>query len=260
MIKICLSNRKGGVSKTTTAVNMSSILAEEGYKVLLIDLDAQGDATQNLGVDSETLVNTIYDVLVNDLPIHQAIIKTDFNVDLIGSNKILANAEIHLHEKLNRDSLLSIAIKEAELDYDFIIFDLPPDLGLLSINGLVATDKVIIPVDIGVFSLSGINELLSMMGLIKKGHLNDNIELLGVLITKVDNRTNLGKKIRDMLLEALGDKVFDTQIRQNIKISDSQSEYKPINHFSKDCSGYVEYKEFVEEVLDRCKTINSLQV
>lgn len=260
MIKICISNRKGGVSKTTTAVNMSSILAEKGYKVLLIDLDAQGDATQNLGIDIDTLGSTIYDVLLKELPLGQAIVPTEFGVDIIGANKILANAEIQLHNRLNRDSLLRFAIEEAELDYDFIVFDLPPDLGLLAINGLVATNRVIIPVDIGVFSLSGINELISTMGLIKKGQLNNDIELLGVLITKVDNRTNLGKKIRAMLEDALEDKVFNTQIRQNIKISDSQSESKPINFFEKSCSGYIEYEEFVEEVLEKCKMTKSLKV
>jgi chromosome partitioning protein len=253
MIKICLSNRKGGVSKTTTAVNMSSILTEIGYKVLLIDLDAQGDSTQNLNVDCDNLEYTIYDVLVNDLPITNAIIHTAFNIDLVGANKNLANAEIQLHNKLNRDSLLSMAINKTNLPYDFIIFDLPPDLGLLSINGLVATDEVIIPVDIGIFSLTGINELISLMGLIKKGQLNTNINLMGVLITKVDNRTNLSKEIESILSEALGNKVFKTQIRQNIKIADSQSKNKPINHFDKTCTGYLEYKEFVKEVLDKCK-------
>lgn len=257
MMKICLSNRKGGVSKTTTSVNMSSILAEMGYKVLLIDLDPQSDSTKNFCIDGGELEYTIHDILTKDLPLKQAIVKTNFNVDLIGSNKNLANAEIQLHNKLNRDSILSFAIGEANLDYDFIIFDLPPDLGLLSINGLVSSDHVIIPVDVGYFSLSAINELVSLMSLIKKGHLNDKINLLGVLITRVDNRTNISKKIKTILNEALEDKVFDIQIRQNSAIAESQLESKPINYFSKDCTGYKEYKEFVEEVLEKCQMIKS---
>lgn len=251
MIKLCMANRKGGVSKTTTAVNTSSILAELGYKVLMIDLDPQANATENMGLDAESLTNSIYHVLAKGLPLKKAIYKSDFNVDVVPANSKLSDVELEIQAKLNREKLLLTAIDEANLDYDFAILDLPPNLGLLSVNGLVATDNIIITVDVGVFSLSGINELMSLVSLIKRSQLNKELDILGVLITKVDNRTNLSKRTKETLTSALGDRVFNTQIRQNVTITDSQSNYMPINHFNKNCTGYLEYLEFTEEVISR---------
>lgn len=253
MIRICIANRKGGVSKTTTAVNMSSILAEKGYKVLLIDLDPQGNATQNLGLSSGELKYTIYDVLINNASIYKAIYETEFNVDVVGANDNLSNAEIALHSELNRDSILSLRLSELNLKYDYILLDLPPELGTLSINGLVASDYVIIPIDVGRFSLTGINELTSLISLIKKAKLNEHVSILGILLTKIDNRTNITKKRISELHGALGDIVFNTQIRQNVKIIESQNKDKPINHYDKECSGYTEYDKLVEEVLENVR-------
>lgn len=250
MIKLCIANRKGGVSKTTTAVNMSSILAEKGYKVLLIDLDPQGNATENFGLNPEELPNTMYQVIVEGLPLNDAICETKFGVDIIPSNTNLADAEIKVANRINREKILSNAMEEANLNYDFIIFDLPPNLGVLSINGLVATDKIIITVDVGVFSLTGIGDLMAMVSLIRKSQLNPKLDVLGVLMTKVDNRTNISKSIKDILVNSIGDMVFNTQIRQNVKIAESQINKQPINFYDKACFGYVEYSKFVEEVLE----------
>lgn len=252
MIKLCIANRKGGVSKTTTAVNMSSILVEKGYKVLLIDLDPQGNATENLGLNPEELSNTIYQVLAKDLPLYEAIHETKFGIDIIPANTELAYAEIALANKLSRDKILSNAIGSADLAYDFVILDLPPNLGLVSINGLVASDRVIITVDVGVFSLTGISDLMALIGLIKN-QLNPKLDVLGVLMTRVDNRTNLAKNIKKILETSLGSMVFNTQIRQNVAIAESQINNKPINFYDKACAGYIEYCKFAEEVLESVK-------
>ena len=254
-IKLCIANRKGGVSKTTTAVNMSSILAEEGYKVLLIDLDPQGNASENLGLILAELQNTIYEVIAEKILIKKAIHKTNYGIDIIPANIDLAEAEIEIANKINREKILDNLIKESniEKEYNFIIFDLPPNLGLLSINGLVATDKVIVPVDVGLFSLSGISDLISLIGLIKKSQLNSDLDIMGVVMTKVDNRTNASKDIKILLENSLGNMVFQTQIRQNIKIVESQINNQPINFYDKTSSGYIEYLEFVKEVLKYVK-------
>ncbi len=254
-IKLCIANRKGGVSKTTTAVNMSSILAEEGYKVLLIDLDPQGNATENLGLIPIDLQQTIYEVIIGQIPLKQAIYKTNFNVDIIPANVNLAEAEIEIANKINREKILDNLINESGIDdkYNFIIFDLPPNLGLLSINGLVATDKVIVPVDVGLFSLSGISDLISLIGLIKKSQLNSDLDIMGVVMTKVDNRTNASKDIKKLLQDSLGNMVFQTQIRQNIRIVESQINNQPINFYDKSSFGYIEYSDFVKEVLELVK-------
>ena len=250
MIKLCIANRKGGVSKTTTAVNLSSILAELGKSVLLIDLDPQSNATDNLGISSDILEFSAYDIIAKDKDIREVIIKTEFDVDLIPSSSNLADAELEVASKMNRERIISDAITSSGIDYDFIIFDLPPNLGLLSINGLVASDEVIIPVDIGKFSLSGIGDLLEIISLIRKSQLNPNLNVLGVLMTKVDYRTNISKEMERVLKESVGDKVFKAKIRQNVKIAECQSEQKPINHFDKNCSGYREYLQFAKEVLE----------
>lgn len=253
MIKLCIANRKGGVSKTTTAVSLSSILAEKGNKVLLIDLDPQGDASDNMGLDIDNLKSTVYDVITGKLPIIDVIQSTTFNVDVVPANSRLAEAELELASKINREKTLSDAIGEANLKYDFLVFDLPPNLGLLSINGLVASDDVIISVDVGRFSLSGIGDLLEIINLIRKSKLNPTLDVLGVLMTKVDYRTRMAKIMKQTLQDNVGDKVFKTRIRQNATVSESQNNQTPINYFDKKSSGYKEYLKFTEEVLENVK-------
>ena len=253
-MKICIANRKGGVSKTTTAVNVASIMVEKGYKVLLIDLDPQANATENLGINTDELDSTMYHVIAKNHPIIDAIQHTEFGVDIVPSSVDLAEAEIEVASKINREKILSNALDDHRLDYDFILFDLPPNLGLLSINGLVATDSIIITVDVGMFSLSGIGDLLEVVNLIRKSKLNERLDVLGVLMTKVDNRTNISKRMKEILTESVGDKVFKTQIRQNVKIAESQINQMPINHYDKASIGYIEYVKFVEEVLDNVES------
>lgn len=253
-MKICIANRKGGVSKTTTAVNMASIMVEKGYRVLLIDLDPQANATENLGVNIDKVENTMYHVIAKGYPIIDIIQHTDYGVDIAPASTELAEAEIEVAGKINREKIICNAIDDDRLDYDFILFDLPPNLGLLSINGLVATDNIIITVDVGMFSLSGIGDLLEVVNLIRKSKLNERLDVLGVLMTKVDNRTNISKKMKNILEESVGDRVFKTQIRQNVRIAESQINQMPINHYDKTSIGYIEYVKFVEEVLEKCQS------
>lgn len=253
MIKLCIANRKGGVSKTTTAVNLSSMLAELGYKILLVDLDPQGDASDNMGFDIDNLQNTTYEVMTGKVKLIDAIQTTPFSLDVIPSNSRLADAELELANRINREKVLSDAINDSDLEYDFIIFDSPPNLGLLSINGLVASDSVIVSVDVGRFSFSGIVDMLEVISLIRKSKLNPSLDILGVLTTKVDYRTKAAKVAQRVLQDNFGDKVFKTRIKQNTTIVDSQRSQVPINFFCRNSSGHQEYFKFTEEVLERCQ-------
>lgn len=251
MIKIALLNQKGGVAKTTSAVNIASNLGELNYKVLTTDLDPQGNMGYNLGLDTENLTHTIYDVLIKNSDIETSIHKTDFNIDLLPSNLLLSNAELELSAKMNRESILKNAFMKADLDYDYCILDLPPNLGLLTLNGLACCDYVIIPLDTGIFSLAGINQLVSVIKLIKENNLNPNLEILGVLLTKVDDRTNLSREMRSTLEDIFEDKIFESYIHENVKIPESQKVQKPMNFYLPNNRGNLEYKNLVKELINR---------
>ena len=250
---ISLVNQKGGVAKTTTAVNLSSLLAELGNKVLAIDLDAQANLTDNFGIDSNELNNTIYEVLTQDLALSDAIHTTEFDVDVVPSNINLANTELDIANKMSRETLLKRAFKNSDLDYDFVILDLPPSLGLITLNALALSDHVLIPVDAGVYSLSGINQLIKIIKMVKDNDLNDKLDILGVLLTKADDRINVTKEMLETLDDIFKDKLFNTYIHHNSRILESQREAKPINFFDKSSRGYNEYKELAKEVIERVK-------
>lgn len=251
MIKIAMVNQKGGVTKTTSAVNISSSLSEMGYKVLAVDLDPQGNLGYNFGLDTDNLEKTVYDLFTKDVNINDIIIKTEFNIDVLPSNLLFANAELEISSKMNREGILKKAFKNLETDYDFVIIDLPPSLGLLSLNGLALADNIIIPLDNGIFSLSGLKQLLGVINLIKENDINPSIDIIGVLLTKVDKRTNMSKEMYSNLEELFGEKVFKTQIHQNIKIAESQKAQKPINYFLPNNRGSIEYKELAKELVER---------
>lgn len=251
MIKIALLNQKGGVAKTTSAVNIASNLAELDYSVLTDDLDPQRNMGYNLGLETEDLTNTIYDVLIKNADIEKSIHKTDFNVDILPSNLLLSDAELELSSKMNRESILKNAFIKSKLDYDYCILDLPPNLGLLTLNGLTCCDYVIIPLDTGIFSLAGINQLVSIIHLIKDNNLNPDLEILGVLLTKVDDRTNLSKEMRSTLEDIFEDKVFESYIHDNVKIPESQKEQKPMNFYLPNNRGNLEYKNLMKELINR---------
>lgn len=255
MRKIAFTNQKGGVGKSTSCINIAAILGVMGKKVLVIDLDPQANTTMGFGIDLESLQDktTVYECITGEVPGDKAIINTKFdNVSIIPSFITLANAEIEISSKMGRETLLKDCIEDAKLDemFDYILFDLPPTLGLLTINGLVAADEIVIPVDAGVFAMSGIEQLVNIISLIKK-KFNPKLDILGVLMTKVDSRTKMSKDLFNDLRELFGAKLFDTVIHQNVKIAEAQKEQSPINYFDRNSKGTIEYGQVTEEIVRR---------
>lgn len=246
---IAVCNQKGGVAKTTTSINVASCLAELGKKVLVIDCDPQYNLTS--GVDFDTNgKNTIHDMLLNeDMQAEKVIYNTDFEFDIIPADINLANAEVEIANMFLREQLLKDKILDIKDKYDYILIDCNPALGLLTLNSLVACDRVLIPLDAGAFSLEGIGNLQELIMKIKK-RLNPEIDILGVLLTRANKNTKLNKLFKEQLTEIFGNKLFNTIIHNNIKIAEAQMESMPINKYDKGCSGYLEYLELTKEILD----------
>lgn len=249
---IAFSNQKGGVAKSTSVINLAGILGELGKKILVIDMDPQSNATQGLSIEVEPGKMTIYDCLVKDKPFSEAIFRTEFkNIDIVPATLELANAELEVAAAFGREMLLAESIKNSgALPYDYILIDLPPNLGLYTINGLSAADEVIIPVDAGVFSLTGVQQLLKIIYKIKS-KMNPRLDITGVVFTKVDSRTKHAKEVQEVLETEFKNLLFNTQIHQNVKIAEAQAEGKPINYYCRDCKGAAEYKALAEELIDR---------
>lgn len=245
METIAVCNQKGGIAKTTSVVNIGSFMAEMNKRVLLIDLDSQGNLTQALGV--KDYKSTMYDCLVTDLPLENAIIHTDFNIDLIPSDIKLANAEGELGALEGKELKLKNLINDLPIEYDYIIIDCLPSLNILTVNALVGANSVLIPMESSIFALYGIGQLIKIIKLLQKG-LNPGLNVKGVFLTKV-TRTSLTKEFEDQLKEIFGKKLFKSYIHQNIDIVKSQISGRPINHFNKKCRGYEDYFNLTQEVL-----------
>lgn len=253
MRKIAFANQKGGVGKSTSCINIAAILGDMGYRVLVIDLDPQGNCTLGFGIEEKNLEEKLsaYDVLLKNEPIENVITETNYlNVDIIPSYIILANADIELTSVMSRETILMRAIKKSFIDYDYILLDLPPNLGLLSVNGLVAANDVLIPLDVGSFAISGVKQLIKTLNLIKD-NINPYLNILGVLLTKVDGRTNIAKERRKDLNDIFGDKFFNTVIHNNVKIPESQQYGKPLIYYDSNCRGAIEYKNATKELIDK---------
>jgi len=249
---ITIFNQKGGCGKTTTVLTLGSILAEMNKRVLILDLDPQSNTTAGVGIKNVTDKNT-YDLLKSSKLMHDEvtsfITKTDFqNLYCIPSDVSLSNAEITLSNVICRESILKKIIKHIDRDFDFILIDTPPSLGLLSINSLTAADYLIIPTNANYFCVKGIEDVISTYQLVKT-NLNNNLDI-GVLITMFNGNINLSKSIKANLHEAFGDKLFDTIIRQDCKIQYSQDAQKPLAYYNKKCNGYKDYYDFTMEVLN----------
>lgn len=244
---ISFTNQKGGVSKTTSTVNIGAIMAEQGKKVLLIDFDAQGNLSQILGLNDYK--HTIYDCLMNKVPLQDTIIHTDFNLDVVPSNISLSNADTELLQYSNKELRLKELIQGASLDYDYILIDCNPSLNLLTINALVASDSFIIPLEASILSIYGLNQLIKIVKLVQK-KLNTGLKNKGVFLTKVI-RTNLTGDFESQLKDIFGDKLFNTKIHQNIDIVKAQIQGKPINYFNKNCRGYKDYYNLAMEVMNK---------
>lgn len=246
---IAVANQKGGVGKTTTAVNLSSALAQKGEKVLVIDVDPQGNTTSGLGCDKNKAENTVYDVLVNGVDIKDAIIETPyFSMKIVPSNINLAGAEIELVGMNKREYLLKDAIDSVRDSFDFIIVDCPPSLGLVTVNALTSVDSVLIPVQCEYYALEGIAQLTNTINLIKNAY-NPDIEIEGVLMTMFNGRTNLSIQVVEEVRKYFGRKVYKTLIPRNVRLSEAPGFGEPINVFDKHSTGAAAYDKLAEEVL-----------
>lgn len=248
---ISVANQKGGVGKTTTTVNLGACLAYDGKKVLLIDSDAQGNATSGLGVRKPDVKQDIYDVLVNEVPIKDTIIKTSReNLSIVPATLQLAGAEIELTSMMARESRLKSALAEVSEDYDFILVDCPPSLGHLTINAFTASDAILIPVQCEYYALEGLSQLLNTVRLVQK-HFNPGLEIEGVLLTMYDARTNLGAEVVEEVRRYFQEKVYDTIIPRNVRLSEAPSHGKPIIDYDPRSKGAEVYQALAKEVLVR---------
>ncbi|MGX7327957.1 ParA family protein [Enterococcus bulliens] len=246
---ISVANQKGGVGKTTTTVNLGSSLAYMGQKVLLVDMDAQGNATSGLGVRKPDVEQDIYDVLVNEVPIVDAILPSSReNLDIVPATLQLAGAEIELTSMMARESRLKGALSELENHYDFILIDCPPSLGHLTINAFTASDSILIPVQCEYYALEGLSQLLNTVRLVQK-HFNPTLEIEGVLLTMYDARTNLGAEVVEEVRRYFQEKVYETIIPRNIRLSEAPSHGLSIVDYDIRSKGAEVYQELAKEVL-----------
>ncbi len=248
---VAFSNQKGGVGKTTTCVNLSAYLAVKGYKCLLVDLDPQGNATSGLGFAKSEVKNSVYNVMIDEMPIEDAVIKSCVEgLDLLPSNIDLAGAEVELVYIKDREHVLKRVLERAKKCYDFIMIDCPPSLGLLTINALASADTVIIPIQSEYYALEGLSQLMNTIKLVVK-HLNPVLKVEGVVLTMNDNRAIISKQISSEIRKFFGKRVYDTVIPRNIRLAEAPSHGVPIMLHDTRCSGARAYLAFTEEFISK---------
>ena len=252
MKKVCIFNQKGGVGKTTTNIKLCAYLAIEGYKVLTIDIDPQGNTTSGLGLDNRNLEMSMYDVITSDASLKDIILKSELvqNLYIAPSTMELAGAEVEVIGKENREVILSNKIKEIEDDYDFIFIDCPPSLGVLTINALTSVQSVLIPIQCEFYALEGVGQLINTIKLVKKS-LNEGLEIEGVVMTMYDYRTNLSNEVFEDVKNFFNDKVYKTTISRNIRLAEAPSFGLPIMLYDEKCKGADSYKALTKEFLSR---------
>lgn len=248
---IAVTNQKGGVGKTTSAVNIAYYLAKAGKRVLLVDLDPQGNATSGLGVDKTNLEVTMGEVLLQAASLESAIVATEHkNLSLAPTTSHLANVEVEIAKAERKFTRLKAALETVADNYDIILIDSPPSLSLLTVNGLIAAQYVLLPVQAEFYALEGLGQLLETMKLVRKG-MNPGLELLGVLPTMMDPRTILSNQVHAEIKKHFADKVFETSIPRNIRLAEAPSHGVPIGAYDKWSKGARAYKAVAKEVLDR---------
>ncbi|HBF6952832.1 TPA: ParA family protein [Clostridioides difficile] len=247
---IAVFNQKGGVGKTTTNVNLSASLGTLGKKILVLDLDPQGNTTSGYGINKNEVENTIYEIMLYGLHIKEAIISTEFeNVDVVPSATELSGAEIELTSKTNREYILKNSIKAVIDEYDYIFLDCPPSLGMLTINCLTAVDSVLIPIQCEYYALEGVSQLMETIKLVKS-RLNADIEIQGVVLSMFDGRANLSIQVVEEVKKYFKGSVYTTLIPRNVRLAEAPSHGKPVIYYDKRCRGSVAYLELAEEFID----------
>ena len=253
---ISIANQKGGVGKTTTSVNLSSCLALAGKKVLLIDADPQGNATSGVGA-SKNVEKSTYDIIINQEEVKNVVQKSSVeNLDVCASNINLAGAEVQLVSQLSREHKLKEALDKVKEDYDYIIIDCPPSLGLVTLNALTASDTVLVPIQCEYYALEGLGQLMSTIDLVQR-HLNKDLEVEGVVLTMYDARTNLSMQVIDEVKKYFKDKVYQSIIPRNVKLSEAPSYGMPITEYDPKSKGAKMYEKFTKEFLKINETKNN---
>ncbi len=247
---VSIANQKGGVGKTTTAVNLSTILAKKGKRVLLIDADPQGNASSGVGISKE-IDKSVYDVIINDVSIKDTAKQTSVkNLAVCPSNIDLAGAEVELVSLISRENRLKEKIDEIKSEYDYIIIDCPPSLGLITLNAFTASDSVLIPIQCEYYALEGLEQLINTINLVKR-HLNKNIEIEGALLTMYDARTNLSNQVVKEVKRYFEEKVYKTVIPRNVRLSEAPSYGMPITIYDPKSKGAKCYEKLAKEFLSK---------
>ena len=247
---IAIANQKGGVGKTTTNVNLSACMAAAGKKVLTIDIDPQGNTSSGLGIDKNTTKFSIYDVLINDCPIEDAILPTvQENLFIVPSNRSLSGAEVELVPLMARENILKNAMTSIRDQYDFIFIDCPPSLGLLTLNSLTTADRLLVPIQCEYYALEGLSQLINTVQLVKK-RLNPELEVEGVVLTMFDGRTKLSMQVVDEVKRYFKNRVYRTVIPRNVRLGEAPSHGLPIILYDNTCTGAEAYTDLAEEVIE----------